>query len=116
MDQEKPTPYSKRERRNAIHIATFTPSGLRQLTEVAEASGVSRNEAVIQACENWVAERKARLDNKVKLSVPVDARMLARLARVAQKRKTTVEALVTDLVLAKIEEEYKRKSRAKSEG
>lgn len=116
MEQEQKTPYSKRERRNAVHIAQFTPSGLKRLTEVAEASGVSRNEAVVQACETWVAEREAKPANKVKVSIPVDVRQLKRLSKVARKNNTTVEAFVVELLLAKIEEESKRKSRAKGGG
>lgn len=110
---KKITPYSKRERRTAIHIATFTPSGLEKLTEVAEASGVSRNEAVIQACENWVAEREEIGGDKVRFTFPIDARKLKRLTKLARMTSTTVEEILAELVHDKIEEASKKKKASK---
>lgn len=113
MYLKKNLPYSKRERRTAIHIANFTPSGLEKLTEVAEASGVSRNEAVIQACENWVAEREEMAENKVRCTFPIDARQLKRLTKLARKTKTSVGAILAELVHAKLVEASKKKTAPK---
>lgn len=110
--KEKPiVAYSKRERRTAKHLATFTPSALEELTNVAEASGVSRNEAILQACDLWI-EEKRKDEKRVKVTISLDDKQVSRINKLARLKGVTKAELLTELVkqeIYKAEEQVKKR-------
>lgn len=118
LEPTKPTKKGKRETRSMRHIATFTPTAFNAITEQAKAEGISRNEAIQQACIDWVGARQKSTDGKVKVSFPLDAWKKARLAKKARMLNVTLEELLAHYVHEALAQttkypDYHHKRRAK---
>lgn len=89
LPKRKPTNHGTRERRDCVHIATFTRTALEAITNEAKALGISRNEAIQQACSEWISKREKVGGDRVRFSLCLEAKTKAKIDKIARMNNQT---------------------------